>query len=199
MVRKSSSSSTFFRRYFPETFLTAFSSGDAFRHRPHHQEHKEEICNFSQSTEAKNRSTRLPRAVFLRRPESHAPSCEGAWPTFWCRASTSRLVRHCLALLSLHQSSSNPVSPFFGISASAGLLSASDGLRRQLPSLAETCVCLGKASSSSPITFLLCLGPDIPGSSSTVVIQSQVKWIWRLKILFLHLSSLDLLLSHRKN
>ena len=31
------------------------------------------------------------------------------------------------------------------------------------------------------------------------VIQSQVKWIWRLKILFLHPSSLDLLLSHRKN
>ncbi|RVW13121.1 hypothetical protein CK203_108693 [Vitis vinifera] len=63
-------------------------------------------------------------------------------------------------------------------------------LRRQLPSLAKTYVCLGKASSSSPVTFLLCLGPDIPGSSSTVVIrppfralfnpnviQSQVKWI----------------------
>ena len=101
---------------------------------------------------------------------------------------------------------------FFGISASAGLLLASDGLRRQLPSLAGTYVCLGKASSSSPVTFLLCLGPDIPGSSSIAVIrcpfralfdpnviQSQVKWIWRLKILFLHPSSLDLLLSHRKN
>ncbi|RVW98399.1 hypothetical protein CK203_026795 [Vitis vinifera] len=60
---------------------------------------------------------------------------------------------------------------FFGISASAGLLLASSGLRRQLPSLAETYVCLGKASSSSPVTFLLCLGPDIPGSSSTTVIR----------------------------
>ena len=197
--QKPSSPSTFFRRYFPETFPTTFVSGNIFRHRPHHQERKEEICNFSQSTEAKKPPTRLPHATLLRRPESHAPSREGTWPTFWCRASTSRLVRHCLALLSLHQSSSNLASPFFGISASAGLLSASDGLRRQLPSLAETCVCLGKASSSSPVTFLLCLGPDIPGSSSTAVIQSQVKWIWRLKILFLHLSSLDLLLSHRKN
>ena len=32
-------------------------SSDIFRHRPHHQERKEEICNFSQSTGAKNRST----------------------------------------------------------------------------------------------------------------------------------------------
>ncbi|RVW81347.1 Retrovirus-related Pol polyprotein from transposon RE2 [Vitis vinifera] len=52
-----------------------------------------------------------------------------------------------------------------------GLLLASFGLRRQLPSLAETYVCLGKASSSSPVTFLICLGPDIPGSSSTAVIR----------------------------
>ncbi|RVW31085.1 Retrovirus-related Pol polyprotein from transposon RE1 [Vitis vinifera] len=28
--------------------------------------------------------------------------------------------------------------------------------------MVETYVCLGKASSSSPVTFLLCLGPDIP-------------------------------------
>ena len=61
-----------------------------------------------------------PRAVLLRRPESHAPAHEGAWPTFWCRASTSRLVRRRLALLSLCQSSPNPASPFFGISASDG-------------------------------------------------------------------------------
>ena len=90
-----------------------FSPNDIFRHRPHHQERKEEICNFSQSTGAKNRSTCLPRAIFLRRPESHAPTREGAWPTFWFRASTSRLVRHRLALLSLRQSSPNFASPFF--------------------------------------------------------------------------------------
>ena len=42
---------------------------DIFRHWPHHQERKEEICNFSQSTGAKNQSTRrfspaawIPRA-----------------------------------------------------------------------------------------------------------------------------------------
>ncbi|RVW72346.1 hypothetical protein CK203_055443 [Vitis vinifera] len=61
------------------------------------------------------------------------------------------------------------------LSASAGLLSASSGLRRQLPSLAKTCVCLGKASSSSPVTFLLCLGPNIPSSSSTAVIRPSFR------------------------
>ncbi|RVW26749.1 hypothetical protein CK203_108380 [Vitis vinifera] len=76
-----------------------------------------------------------------------------------------------------------------------GLLSASSGLRRNsLPWPRPVCA-LGRPLLSSPITFLLCLGPDIPGSSSTAVIrppfralfdpnmiQSQVKWIWRLKI-----------------
>ena len=54
-----------------------------------------------------------PRAAFLRRPESHTSAREDGWPTFWCRASTNRLVRRRLALLSLHQSSLNPTSPFF--------------------------------------------------------------------------------------
>ena len=97
---------------FPAIFSGDFS-GDFFRHRPHHQERKEEICHFCQSTRAKNRSTRLPCAVFLRRTESHAPAREGLWPTFWCQGSTSRLIRRRLALLSLRQSSLNPVSPFF--------------------------------------------------------------------------------------
>ena len=107
-----------------------FFPNDIFQHRPHHQERKEEICNFSQSTGAKNQSTCLPRAVFLRQPESHTLEREGAWPTFWCRASTSRLVQRRLALLSLCQSSPNPASPFYffvGISISMGLLSASNG------------------------------------------------------------------------
>ena len=54
-----------------------------------------------------------PRAFFLRGPKSHASAREGAWPTFWCRVSTCRLVRRRLALLSLRQSSPNPASPFF--------------------------------------------------------------------------------------
>ncbi|RVW30984.1 hypothetical protein CK203_098731 [Vitis vinifera] len=100
-----------------------------------------------------------PRATLLRRPESHAPAREGAWPTFQCQASSNRLVKHRLALLSLRQASPNPALHFFGISASAGLLSTSSGLRQQLSSLAETWLCLGKASSSSPITFILCWVP----------------------------------------
>ena len=43
-----------------------------------------------------------PRATLLWRPESHAPTREGSWPTFRCRASSSRLVRRYLVLLSLH-------------------------------------------------------------------------------------------------
>ena len=33
-----------------------------------------------------------PRASLLRRPESHAPACEGAWGIFRPRASTSSLA-----------------------------------------------------------------------------------------------------------
>ncbi|RVW51331.1 Copia protein [Vitis vinifera] len=80
-------------------------------------------------------------------------------------------------------------------------------------SLAKTCVCLGKASSSSPVTFLLCLGPDIPGSSSTAVIRppfkalfnpnvihSQRPWnssLWDkvMRIILLHLRMLYLMLT----
>ena len=97
---------------FPVIFSGDFS-GDIFRHQPHHQECKEEICNFSQITGAKHPPTRLPRATLLRRPESHAPAREGAWPTFQCQASSNRLVKHRLALLSLRQASPNPASPFF--------------------------------------------------------------------------------------
>ena len=41
--------------------------------------------------------------------------------------------------------------------------------------------------------------PPIRALFNPNVIQSPVKWIWQLKILFLHLLSLDLLLSHQKN
>ena len=41
--------------------------------------------------------------------------------------------------------------------------------------------------------------PPIRALFNPNVLQSPVKWIWQLKILFLHLLSLDLLLSHQKN
>ena len=41
--------------------------------------------------------------------------------------------------------------------------------------------------------------PPIRALFNPNMIQSPVKWLWRLKILFLHLLSLDLLLSHQKN
>ena len=97
----------FIRRYFP----TPTTSSGAQR---------EDLQLFSKHWRQKNRSTRLSHAVFLRQPESHMSAHEGAWPTLWCRASTSRLAWRRLALLSLHQSSPNLAYPFFGISASAG-------------------------------------------------------------------------------
>ena len=112
MVRKPSSPSTFFRRYFLATFpvtffLTTFSDTD------HIIKSTKRRSNFSQSTGAKNPPMRLPRATLLRRLESYGLECEGAWPTFRCRASSSRLVWCRLTLLSLRQSSPNPTSPFF--------------------------------------------------------------------------------------
>ena len=112
VVRKPSSPSTFFRRYFLATFpvtffLTTFSDTD------HIIKSTKRRSNFSQSTGAKNPPMRLPRATLLRRLESHAPVREGAWPTLRCRASSSRLVRRCLALLNLRQASPNLASPFF--------------------------------------------------------------------------------------
>ena len=94
---------------FPATFFPAiFSDTDHMIRRA-----KRRFATFLKAPEPKSRSTRLPLLVFLRQPESHTPVREGAWPTFWCRASTSRLVRRRLALLSLCQSSLNPTSPFF--------------------------------------------------------------------------------------
>ena len=54
-------------------------SGDIFRHRPHHQERKEEICNFSQNTGAKNPSTHLPQTFFsddLNPTRRHVRACD---------------------------------------------------------------------------------------------------------------------------
>ena len=100
VVRKPSSQSTFFRRLFSDDI---FDTDHIIRSA------KRRSTIFLKAPEPKTD----PRTIFLRRPKSHAPMHEGAWPTFWCRASTSRLVRRRLALLSLCQSSPNPASPFF--------------------------------------------------------------------------------------
>ena len=168
------------------------------------------------------RSAKRRSATFLKAPEPKTHPCASHAPFFSDGLNPMRRhVAHFLVSSFFQQARSAPSCP----SKSPLVLSEPCfsiflafqpprvfSLRRQFPSLAETCVCLGKTSSSSLVTFLLCLGPDIPGSSSTTVIQppfralfdpsviqSQVKWIWRLKILFLHPSSLELLLSHRKN
>ena len=52
-------------------------------------------------------------------------------------------------------------------------------------------------SSSSSSTAVI--RPLIKALFNPNVVQSPVKWIWQLKILFLLLLSLDLLLSHQKN
>ena len=72
-------------------FRRPFSGEVIFRHRPYHQVRKE-IFKFSQSTGGKISATHRPRTFLLRRPKSHAPVREGAWSTFWSRASTSNLA-----------------------------------------------------------------------------------------------------------
>ena len=121
-----------FRSPFPSP--KAFRSVISWSENPHHRQHffgdifwrhffpvifsdidhiirsaKRRFATFLKASEPKTD----PRDVFLRQPESHAPTREGAWPTFWCWASTSRLVRRSLAHLSLCQSSPNPASKFF--------------------------------------------------------------------------------------
>ncbi|RVW27700.1 Retrovirus-related Pol polyprotein from transposon RE2 [Vitis vinifera] len=91
-----------FRRLFP---------GDIFRHRPHHPECKEEICNFSQSTGAKHRSMRLHTPLFSsglnptrRRVRAHGPlsaSSDGSslpWPRPVC--ALERPLLHLQSLFS---------------------------------------------------------------------------------------------------
>ena len=95
-----------FRSPFPSP--KAFRSTISWSENPHHRQHffgdifsatlvfqryfstpttssgaqRGDLQLFSKHWSQKNRSTRLTRAVFLRRPESHTPTCEGAWPTF---------------------------------------------------------------------------------------------------------------------
>ncbi|RVW65211.1 Retrovirus-related Pol polyprotein from transposon RE1 [Vitis vinifera] len=130
-----------------------------------------------------------PRATLLWRPESQAPGVRAHGPLSRCQASFSKLVWHCLALLSLRQSSPNPASPFFGISASASLLSTSSSPQRQLPSLAETC------SSSTAM-----IRPPFRALFDPNVIQSQRPWnsgLWAkiMRIILLHLRMLYLMLT----
>ena len=94
----------FFRRYFPETFPAISSDTNHII-----RSAKRRSATFLKAPEPNTH----PRATLFRRPKSHASAREGAWPTFQCQASSNRLVRRRLALLSLCQSSPNPVSPFF--------------------------------------------------------------------------------------
>ncbi|RVW21067.1 Retrovirus-related Pol polyprotein from transposon TNT 1-94 [Vitis vinifera] len=114
---------------------------------------------------------------------------------FWCRASSSRLVRRRLALLSLRQSSPNPTSPFFfGISAFAGLLSASSGLRRHLPSLAETGSLRSKRDSISgevdmatknPIFTSVISGSPTITSEKLIGSENYLSWSASVDLLFM--------------
>ena len=119
------------------------------------------------------------------------------------------------AVLLIHPSNGPPrafLLHLFGNFGSAAPPSIPFDLQQHLFPFAESCVCLGKASSSSPVTFLQCLSHFFFISSSTAVIrppikafvnpnviQSPIKWLWQLKILCLHMLSLGLLLSHQKN
>ena len=111
-----------FRSPFPSP--KAFRSVISWSENPHHNQHfSDDIFETNHIIRSAKRRSAIflkapelktdPRTIFFRRHKSHAPMHEGAWPTFWCRASTSRLVRRHLALLSLRQSSPNLAFPFF--------------------------------------------------------------------------------------
>ena len=94
------------------------------------------------------------------------------------RALLIHLLAH-FAFATLCQSSSPRFgSFFFFISSSTAVISSSTAV----------------ISSSTAV-----IRPPIRVLFNPNVIQSPVKWIWQLKILFLLLLSLDLLLSHQKN
>ncbi|RVW84336.1 hypothetical protein CK203_036608 [Vitis vinifera] len=65
---------TFFRRYFPETFPATFSDTDHII-----RSAKRRSATFLKAPEPKT-ITRLPCAVFLRQPESHAPRARACGP-----------------------------------------------------------------------------------------------------------------------
>ena len=121
MVRKPSSLSTFFRWF----FLAAFPDTDHII-----RSAKRRSTTFLNAPEPKT----LPRAILLRRPESHAPACGPLSGAGLLPAGLFGAVLHFYASVSplrtllLH---------FFGISASVGLLSAFDD--SSLPWLRPVC------------------------------------------------------------
>ena len=148
----------------------------------------------------------LPRTDLLPRTEFHAPARDPLSDAKIPSPGSSG------AVLLIHPFGGPPQAfllHLFGNFGSAAPPSVPFDLQQQLFPFTDSCVCLRKASSSFPVTFLHCLSHFFFISSSTAVIrpsirtlfslnviQSPIKWLWRLKILFLHLLSLDLLLSH---
>ena len=118
---------------------------------PYHQVHKEEIFKFCQSTGARISVMHRPRTFLLRRPEPHAPACEGAWSTFRQRASTSNLPWCRLATLHLCLCHPSLASAFFGVFVSVSPLNSLSGYLWWLPLHPESCTCLRKCSSTLPI------------------------------------------------
>ena len=157
--------------------LTAgdFSGEILFRHRPYHQVRKEEIFKFCQSTEGRISVMRQPHAFLLRRPEPHSPAHEGAWSTFWQRASTSGLAWRRLTTLHLCLCHSSPASAFFwGFFVSVSPLNSLSGDLRWLPLHLEPC-------SSATFVFLYYLVSHSHGSS--VFLLSTAIWS-RIRALF---------------
>ena len=78
------SENPYHRQHFSGDFSSDFFSGDIFRRRPHHQERKEEICNFSQSTWAKNQSTsRFSPAAWIPRVDAWGRVTHFLVPSFY--------------------------------------------------------------------------------------------------------------------
>ena len=128
------------------------------------------------------------------------------------RDSTHRVVRRRLGLLSLRRSNPSPPYPPFGHFCAAVTFHSSSVFNSRDPDLVQpptattatssvfslpNCVVATSKIICSILLAVICL--LIRALFDPNLVQSPVKWIWQLKILFLLLLSLDLLLSHQKN
>ena len=167
------------------------AGGNPAVNRKHTRRHARPFSGSSPSTRRRV-SARVGACLLLRR-----------------RDSTHRVVRRHLGLLSLRRSNPSPPYPPFGHFCAAVTFHSSSVFNSRDPDLVQpptatssvfslpNCVVATSKIICSILLAVICL--LIRALFDPNLVQSPVKWIWQLKILFLLLLSLDLLLSHQKN
>ena len=167
------------------------AGGNPAGNRKHTRCHARPFSDSSSSTRRRVRA-RVGACLLLRRQDS-----------------THRVVRRRLGLLSLRRSNPSPPYPPFGHFYAAVTFHSSSVFNSRDPDLVQpptatssvfslpNCVVATSKIICSILLAVICLLIRVLFDPNLV--QSPVKLIWQLKILFLLLLSLDLLLSHQKN